>query len=548
MHVFCVAITAVTSCKFFDIDKFAERIAGTVVFIQIKPGFVTDHKNYDATFCGRLPIHQTNSIQPHGVLLLLDKEIHTIVQVSENVKQLLKRPSQEVAGTAMADILTAASREGLVAAVKEGFEGKLPLTLTFKVDGAEEPVFCLLHEVEEGFIIEAELKSFYTSPSRSFIDIYQRIKQVMQHINQCSSMDEVCTVAARELKKCTGFDKVMVYRFDENWNGTVLAEEAEHGMETYLGLTFPASDIPKPARNMYEKNPYRLIPNRGYTPVKLYPLLNPLSNGFTNLLNADLRSVASVHLEYLKNMQVMASMSARILYQERLWGLIACHHRTARYLSFEECSVVEMISNILSQKIASLQNAESVLLRQQLTRQFAAIVENIADTGNMVDAFSDNSALLKEFLSADGIALSWEGQIETDGRTPEAGDIETLVFWLRQKARQQIFHQPQLPLVFEESKAFSDTASGIMALPIQPDRGNYLIAFRPELVKTVSWGGNPNEAVQFEPNSTVYHPRHSFQVWQQTVHYTAKSWHQEEIAAAEQFRGFLVQHTLNRLN
>jgi Bacteriophytochrome (light-regulated signal transduction histidine kinase) len=509
---------------------------------------VTDHKNYDATFCGRLPIHQTNSIQPHGVLLLLDKDIETIVQVSENVRQLLKRPVQEVAGAEAASYITAASREALRTAREEGFEGKLPLTLTFKLPDGEEQVFCLLHTAAEGLIIEAELKTFYSTPPRTFIEIYQRIRQAMQHINQCSDLEEVARVTARELKKITGFDKVMVYRFDENWNGTVLAEEAEPQMEAYLGLTFPASDIPKPARDMYEKNPYRLIPNREYTPVKLYPLLNPLSNGFTNLLNADLRSVASVHVEYLKNMNVMASMSARILFQDRLWGLIACHHRTARYLSFEECAVVEMISSILSQKIASLENAEAVRLRQELNSRFAAIVENMIDSTGMVEAFMQHAGLLKEFLHASGIALCWEGQIETEGSTPETGDIETLVFWLRQKARQQIFHQPQLPLVFEESKAYADSASGILALPIQPDRGNYLIAFRPEMIRTISWGGNPNEAVQFEPNSTVYHPRHSFQVWQQTVHHTAKSWHQEEIAAAEQFRGFLVQHTLNRLN
>lgn len=509
---------------------------------------MTDHKNYDATFCGRLPIHQTNSIQPHGVLLLMDKEIQTIVQVSENIRQLLKRPAQDVAGAEASAYISAASREVLLAAVQEGFDGKLPLTLTFKVNDTEEQVFCLLHVAEEGLIIEAELKECYTALPRTFIEIYQRIKQAMQHINQCSAMEEVCTVTAGELRKITGFDKVMVYRFDENWNGTVLAEVAEPHMEAYIGLTFPASDIPKPARDMYEKNPYRLIPNRDYTPVKLYPLLNPLSNGFTNLLNADLRSVASVHIEYLKNMNVMASMSARILWQERLWGLIACHHRTAKYLSFEECSIVEMISNILSQRITSLQNAASVLLRQQLNSRFAAIVENMIDSGSMVDTFVNNAGLLKEFLNAEGIALCWEGQIEREGNTPEEGDIETLVFWLRQKARQQVFHQPQLPLVFEESKAFSNSASGIMALPIQPDRGNYLIAFRPEMIRTISWGGNPNEAVQFEPNSTVYHPRHSFQVWQQTVHHTAKSWHPEEITAAEQFRGFLVQHTLNRLN
>lgn len=299
---------------------------------------------------------------------------------------------------------------------------------------------------------------------------------------------------------------------------------------------------------MYQKNPYRLIPNRDYEPVRLYPVLNPVSNSFTNLLNADLRSVAAVHLEYLKNMQVMASMSARILYNDQLWGLIACHHRQAKYLSFEECSILEMISNILSQKITSLQNAEAVLIRENLTRQFAVIIKNIVDKTNMVDAFSENAGILKQFLNADGIALSWEGQIETDGNTPENIDIETLVYWLRQKARHHTFHQNQLPYVFEESKAFSELASGILALPIQPDKGNYLIAFRPELINTISWGGNPAEAVRFDQGSTAYHPRYSFGLWQEIVYKTARKWHPEEIQAAEQFRNFLIEHTLNRLN
>jgi light-regulated signal transduction histidine kinase (bacteriophytochrome) len=188
------------------------------------------------------------------------------------------------------------------------------------------------------------------------------------------------------------------------------------------------------------------------------------------------------------------------------------------------------------------------LLKQRLNQQFATLVESIAGKTSMMDAFLENAGLLREFLNAGGIAISWEGQIETNGITPEAGDIETLVYWLRQKARQQLFYEHRLPLVFEEGKNFANTASGIMALPIQPDRGNYLIAFRPEIITTISWGGNPNDAIQFEPNSTVYHPRHSFTIWQETVHHSAQQWHPEEIAAAEQFRNFIVQHTLNRLN
>lgn len=505
-------------------------------------------KNYDATFCGRLPIHQTNSIQPHGVLLLLDDSVSTVLQVSENVPELLHQPAREVAGKPATAFLSLQSIHSLRMTIREGINEKLPLTLTFHVKDGEEQVLCLVHTVEEGCMIEATLKSFYPQQGRTFIHIYQRVKQVMQHINQCETLQDICKVAVQELKNATGFDKVMIYRFDEEWNGTVLAEEAEDDMERYLGLTFPASDIPKPARDMYVKNPYRLIPNREYENVKLYPLINPVSKGFTNLLNADLRSVATVHLEYLKNMQVMASMSARILYQDKLWGLIACHHKVPKYLSFEECSVVEMISNIVSQKIASLQKAEGVLLRQQLTRQFATLVENFVNKNSMMDAFLENAPLLQAFLHANGVAICWEGNIETSGLTPEPADIETLVYWLRQKARQQTFHEHQLPLVFEEGRSFTETASGILALPIQPDRGNYLIAFRPELLTTILWGGNPNDAVQFEPNSTIYHPRHSFKVWQQTVHQTALQWHSEEVAAAEQFRNFLVQHTLNRLN
>lgn len=503
-------------------------------------------KNYDATFCGKLPIHQTNSIQPHGILLLLDKSFQKIIQLSENIHELLGKTHRDLSGASAGKVFPENSLQLIRQAVQDPFDGKLPLVLPFLINGQPEKVFCLIHVVEEGYVIEAELKKFYPNPPQSFLDIYQRIKHVSQHINLASSITEVCRATARELKKWTGFDKIMVYRFDENWNGTVLAEEAEEGMETYFGLTFPASDIPKPARDMYLKNAYRLIPNRDYDPVKIYPLLNPVSNSFTNLLNADLRSVASVHIEYLKNMEVKASMSARILYQGQLWGLIACHHKEPKYLSFEECSVVELISNMLSQKITALQNAESVHLKDQLTSQFAGIVENLAGRNSLAEAFAENAASLRAFLNADGIALCWEGHIEMEGITPEEGDIEVLLFWLRQKARQETFFEHALPKVFEESHSFSDKASGIIALPVQPDRGNYLIAFRPEMVKTIEWGGNPDEAVQFEPNSTIYHPRHSFKVWQQTVHHTAQQWHPEELAAAEQFRNFLVQHTLNR--
>lgn len=504
--------------------------------------------NYDASFCGKLPLHQTNAIQGHGVLLVFDEALERVQQVSQNIHELLQAEAKDIVGASLDSVLQADAIQHLRQVVTQPFEGRFPVTLTFQNPLVPDPQLCFVHKTGEGYILETELKKYYHQPARSFIDSYQRVAQAVQYITPCTSIAEVCTVAATQLRTVTGFDKVMIYRFDEQWNGTVVAEDAADGMETYMGLTFPASDIPKPAREMYRKKNYRLIPNREYTPARLYPLLNPITNTFTNLLDADLRSVAAVHLEYLKNMNVMASMSLRILYNDALWGLIACHHRAPKYLSFEACAEMEMISMVLSQKITSLQRAEEVSIKEKLTEKFSKVVAQFVSKTNIPEAFEGAAPGFKDFADASGVALCWEGEVYTEGDTPAPGDIDTLLYWLGQKEVKVTFHENKLPLKFEAAEAFADKGSGILALPIQPDRGNYLLAFRPELVKVISWGGNPHEAIRFEKDSTAYHPRHSFQVWKESTRFTSAPWHPEEIAAAEQLRNFIVQHVLNLLN
>ncbi|WP_114941825.1 GAF domain-containing protein, partial [Mucilaginibacter endophyticus] len=157
--------------------------------------------------------------------------------------------------------------------------------------------------------------------------------------------------AVHELRRITGFDGIMMYRFDEDWNGTVIAEEKDAPeLEHYLGHTFPGSDVPRQARDLYLKNSYRLIPDRDFTPVRLYPVMNPVTNTFIDLSDCNLRGVAAVHLEYLKNMNVQASMSIRVIDNGKLWGLIACHHVRPHYLSFETGAVCEMLSSVISNR------------------------------------------------------------------------------------------------------------------------------------------------------------------------------------------------------
>lgn len=504
--------------------------------------------NYDETFCGKLPLNQTNLIQPHGVVMLLAKDNFQIIQASENIVQLFKINVEAVVNT----LLSIYVKEEVIQTIREkatqAFEGRLPLTVTLNKPENNQELFAQLHAKKDYLILEIELPQFVQGKHNTFSSVYQQIKYAMSAIDNAATLGAMCTVAANELKKLSGFDKVMIYSFDKDWNGTVLAEKMEEGMESYLDLRFPASDIPKPARDMYFKNPYRLIPNRDYTPVKLYPLLNPVTNSFSDLSDCSLRSVAAVHLEYIKNMGVSASMSTRIVYNGALWGLISCHHRTAKYLSFEACSVFELMSNVISAKINAFYSTRELIQKTDLYQLHTQMVEHIYESDNILSAFDEHKDILKSLLNADGVAVVWNGKVALWGSTPTAYEVENLVYWLQSSESVKTEHITSLAEKFEDAEAYAEKASGLLALAIQPEKGNFVLAFRQEVVQKISWGGNPDEAITFEKNSTVYHPRNSFSVWQETVRHIAMPWTKPEIEAAEHFRNFLIEYTLHKLS
>jgi light-regulated signal transduction histidine kinase (bacteriophytochrome) len=221
--------------------------------------------------------------------------------------------------------------------------------------------------------------------------VYQELKFVIAAIEATASIEDAARLAVNELKRISGFDKVMVYQFDADWNGTVIAEAMEPEMEPYFGLKFPASDIPKQAREMYRKNPYRFIPDVAYQPVRLYPVLNPVTGGFTDLTDSNLRSVAGVHLEYLRNMRVAASMSTRIVKDEQLWGLISCHHRTAKPLSYQMCSLFELLSTIISAKVTALEQRKEYLFKSEMHTLYSRLVERIYNSRRLPNACTNNS-------------------------------------------------------------------------------------------------------------------------------------------------------------
>lgn len=501
---------------------------------------MTTSRNFDAEFCGKVPLHQTNMIQPHGVLLVVDNNNYAIVQVSENAEPVFNTSPQSLIGSIFFDHITANEKQIISERLVGIAEEKIPVTVTIK----DQTYLALILQQPSYLIIE--LEQIETSKEEnSFVSIYQDLKFIIQQIEKADSIAGVSEITSKALKRFSGFDKVMIYQFDKDWNGTVLAEAKEDGMESFNGLVFPASDIPKQAREMYKKNAYRLIPNINYAPTKLYPVINSITNAFTNLTDTNLRSVVAVHLEYLRNMNVVASMSTRILKDGELWGLIACHHRTPKYLTYQACSVFELLSGIIGSKISALQNKQEFDAKAQLYLTLNKIAETLYKSETLVGGLFAQKEELLELLNADGFALSINNELLAFGQVPENNQLEELIFWLQNKNVSKIYHQPSISSVFQNAKAYAQQVSGLVALPIQPDKGNYLLAFRKEANQKINWSGNPNEALQFEANKKDYHPRSSFKIWQETVQNTSFPWKQEELEIAETFRNVLIEYALH---
>ncbi|RFM29965.1 GAF domain-containing protein [Deminuibacter soli] len=498
---------------------------------------MTPDKNYDSAFCGSLPIHNINLVQPYGVLLVLDGASLQIVQASENAHLVFNLPVTELAGTPLQAHVGEAAVNLLTAHFDKATSNKIPFTLTVQ----DKQYLALAHAKTGYILVEIELNAYETASLQPFVSVFQELKYSMLAIEEAPTTAAMCTVAARELKKISGFDKVMIYHFDENWNGTVVAEEMEPAMESYMGFTFPASDIPRQARDLYQRNAYRLIPSREYTPVKLYPVINPVTHAFVDLSDCNMRAVAAVHIEYLKNMGVMASMSTRIMYGDKLWGLIACHHREAKYLSFEMCAVFELLSGIMSAKVTALNNKEQSLFNALLNESHARFIEQVYNSQGVTAAFAAGGAHLLSLFNATGAALIQQGKVQLYGQTPGAEELEELVFWLNARKLKNTWSETHLSSVFDTAHKYTGHASGLLAIPLNSNGDDYLLLFRPEVVRTVNWGGNPDEAIQFEGNTGKYHPRHSFKLWQQTFRAISLPWHDEELRMAEYLRSFIYE-------
>ena len=256
-----------------------------------------------------------------------------------------------------------------------------------------------------------------------------------------------------------------------------------------------------------------------------------------------MRGVVAVHLEYLANMGVTASMSTRILNNEKLWGLIACHHKTAKTISFELCSIFELLSNVISTQISSLEKREKYDDCTRTQQTWSRLIEQVYESNDIAHGLLKGDTTILQLFGASGAAIARRGELAVQGILPDRNNIEEILLWLHTRQLTRVFHTDHFSDEFDHAAPYMDISSGLLAIPFNPEKEEYLLLFRPEVKKVIDWGGNPGGRIVFEKDGLNYHPRHSFKQWRQIVNGTALPWEEEKLDVAETMRSFLYEYS-----
>ena len=503
----------------------------------------------DLATCDREPIHIPGSIQPFGLLLVLDEPSWAVVQASGNTREHLGLEVEEVLGKPLGDLFGEARggslREGLRNLSLEKNPFYIGTVAARGRGGGPGPAFHAVAHRMDGVLI-LELEPAPTDGPVSFQNLYPLVRTFLAHLERVATVDELGRLSAAEVRRITGFDRVLIYRFDEDGHGTVIAEDRNEALPSYLDHRFPASDIPAQARELYRLNRLRIIADADYTPVPLVPPLHPTTGRPLDLTYSSLRSVSPVHVAYMKNMGTGASMSISILRDDRLWGLISCHHRTPRGVPFEVRTACDFLGQMLSLQLDAQEHHADFEHRMRLKSVQAKLLASMANEDNFVDGLVKDSAELLDFAAAGGAAVLFNGQCLLLGTTPDEPDVHRLADWLSEQARQDVYSTDSLASVFPEAESYKDRASGLLAISISKLYRSYVLWFRPEFVRTVKWGGDPTKPIGPEDGHHGPHPRKSFETWKETVRLRSLPWRQGELDTAVELRNSIVGIVLRK--
>ncbi|MBM6595699.1 ATP-binding protein [Microvirga pudoricolor] len=498
----------------------------------------------DLDTCAQEPIRIPGKIQPHGVLIALSGEDASIVHVSFNVSRL-GLDGESVLGQRFDEAVPTLARQlqPLLDEVRGRQEDGPSRAIMIELTGTGGRFEASAHRCGDLLIVELEdARAGVATAGEPDPDL----RAFVRRLQSTASLDHLCALATDEIRRMTGFDRVMVYRFDENWNGTVLGESRNDVLPSYLDLRFPASDIPAQARELYRISPIRIIPDAAYEPVPILPVLTPGTDKPLDLSFAALRSVSPVHIEYMHNMGTRSSMSISILQGDRLWGLISCHSREARRVLPQIRNACDFLAQIFALQVGALEQAASATHRMHLSSVQTKLLGFMAEEDSFVSGLLEHPAEFLEVAEASGGAIVVGDSIRLIGEAPSVSEVRDLADWLRREHKADLVATDSLARDRGLPATETSPAAGLLAMSISQVHTDYVMWFRPEVVQTVKWGGDPTKAVSAQDGSIRLHPRKSFEIWRETVRGQSLPWSRNIIETVRELRNAVVGIVLKR--
>lgn len=476
----------------------------------------SDSSNVTINNCDREQIHIPGSVQSFGALIACDND-RVITRVSKNISSWLQLSPEELIGRPITEYFDEDEIYTVIRAQDSSWRSK-PLT----VKGAENKLHAICHisstEIYFDLLRQADpgCQSRYASS----------VAELSKLLSGANSEKAAAQLLAETVRNLSGFDRVKVYKFDEDWHGEVIAESRTEEVPSYLGLHFPQSDIPKQARELYKRNKVRVIGdvNDPQVPLLELPDLKPLDMSFSFV-----RSVSPIHLQYLRNMLVSSSMSLSLFQNKKFWGLIACHHRTPRTFTFEEANFYDSISVLGSNRLTDLNRINQAVQKAEYHELIQRIVANVRRSKD-ISALINGTPCLSDMIYSTGSVVVINGKrVAAHNAVPDEESIRMLVSWL-ERDNEDVVSYDDLPHRYGHD--IGSYACGMLAARIPDVPGSWLIWFRFEIAKEVSWAGDPFKPVDDTTYGARLYPRTSFELWKEIKKGHSLPWQAAEIDAA----------------
>jgi len=490
--------------------------------------------NVDLTNCDKEPIHIPGRIQSHGFLVSIDAHSLLIAHVSENIKSFLQIDAQALLDAPLEQLEQLLENDLQISQLfklgesLQSFETISPLPVQIRGNS----YYLIISFSGPFYLLEFE-------PVTIQYDLQNKIGKSVSEILSGKNLRSLLNNTAKEIKEIIHYDRVMVYKFLEDGHGEVIAEVKEEALEPFLGLHYPASDIPKQARELYKLNFTRIIADVNSTSAAIAALHE--SAAALDLSHSVLRAVSPIHIQYLKNMGVESSFSISLIAHGELWGLIACHNYSPKFIDYKAREAAKLIGKIVSSALEYREDEEETEQNNNYQEAMNFLTQQLSKDESIVSSLSKQHYSIRDINAASGVAMVFEHEVTTIGETPDASQLRELFDWLKVTMNDSVYYTHRLPEVFNPAKEYKKIGSGIIACILSKDLDEMIVWFKPEQITAIKWAGNPDKPVMQSENGLMsLSPRNSFETFSESVENTAFKWTKNEISNVMKIREKII--------